>query len=70
MKVFWWNGGLHLEPVGDGEREALLALTANVRVLELVEPALQIATGPIGAVSVHDEQAVGRVQPSLNPDPI
>ena len=38
MKVFWWQGGVHVEPENDQERTALKVLTdtANVKA-ELIE---------------------------------
>ena len=36
MKVFWLNGGLHIEPESDVEAEALLVLTRAWR-MELPE---------------------------------
>jgi hypothetical protein len=30
MRIFWHQGGLHIEPESDLERNALVALTANI----------------------------------------
>ncbi len=30
MRIFWHQGGLHIEPEGDKERVALAALTENI----------------------------------------
>jgi hypothetical protein len=64
MKVYWWNGGLHLEPQNDAERSALVALTKNVRTLELVQINSGVPTGPIAAIERHDEQAVAGIHPA------
>jgi hypothetical protein len=32
MRIFWLNGGLHLEPESDVESEALLLLTGNLKI--------------------------------------
>jgi hypothetical protein len=43
MKVFWWQGGLHLEPELSTESEALKVLTDN---LKLVDISQDVPTGP------------------------
>ena len=30
MKIYWWQGGVHLEPETDEEREALFILTTQL----------------------------------------
>jgi hypothetical protein len=34
MKVFWHQGGLHIEPESDRERSALVTLTENMKLYE------------------------------------
>jgi hypothetical protein len=68
MRIFWWNGGLHIEPVTDGERDALLALTTHVRRLELTQLGSEVLGSPVVAVAGHNEQAVGGVHGAVRPD--
>jgi hypothetical protein len=32
MQIFWWNGGLHVEPETDSDRYVLMGLTAALRI--------------------------------------
>ena len=45
MKVFWWQGGLHIQPKGSEERKSLIVLA---RALNLVEVEEERSTLPIG----------------------
>ena len=35
MKVYWWQGGLHLEPENDEERKALQRITQDLKLIDL-----------------------------------
>lgn len=58
MKVFWWQGGLHLEPETSSETSALQTLWSG---LSRVEVDHGVLGGPVTAIPVHDQQPVGRV---------
>jgi len=55
IRVFWWQGGLHLEPQTDEQRELLVSLA---RVLELAEFDHQVHSGPIVSVELRDQKPV------------
>ena len=38
MKVFWWQGGLHLEPASQVERDAVIVLLKSIGVGDEVVP--------------------------------
>lgn len=41
MKIFWWQGGIHIEPESDVESEALLVALQNIhyeRIKEVDRP--------------------------------
>ena len=52
IRVFWWQGGLHLEPQTDEQRELLVSLQ---RVLELAEFDHQVHAGPAASVEFGDQ---------------
>jgi hypothetical protein len=58
MRVFWWQGGLHVEPNGPIELAALKVLCEGLNVGELSH---EVHGGPIAAIPVHDQQAVAGV---------
>lgn len=58
MKVFWWQGGLHLEPASEDESVALEGL---VKLLGGVQIDHRILAGPVGAVETDNQQPVVRV---------
>ena len=61
MKVYWWQGGLHLEPESRSEAEALDLVASNLHAVQINEGA---ATGPVlgnlcdqkPIVSVHERK--------------
>jgi hypothetical protein len=55
IRVFWWQGGLHLEPQTDEQRELLVSLC---RFLELAKLGHQVHSSPAATVEFSDEQAV------------
>lgn len=57
MKVFWWQGGVHIEPENDEDRVALLAITA-VLPWNGIRVGNEVPTGPAGSVKLSDEKAV------------
>ena len=56
IRVFWWQGGLHIEPQTDEQRAALVGLwgllSEDVRIDHGVHP------GPVGAVQADDQEPV------------
>ena len=55
MKVYWWQGGIHIEPESAKEREALFYLTER---LKLVQIGHGIEKSPFGTVETGDQQSV------------
>lgn len=55
MKVYWWQGGLHLEPESQEEREALHLLTSRLNFIDLRE---EVPSGPVGPVKGIDQNSV------------
>ena len=37
MKIFWWQGGVHIDPENQEEREALIVLLDNLKILDVKE---------------------------------
>lgn len=54
MRVFWSNGGLHLEPEGDQERVALLALAGNITVGVPSETVIPGGTCELGSEDFYE----------------
>ena len=55
MKIYWWQGGVQIEPESEKEREALFYLTEH---LDLVRIGHGIEISPIGTVETGDQQSV------------
>jgi hypothetical protein len=55
IRVFWWQGGLHLEPQTDEQRQQLVSL---LRVLGGVRVDHESHASPIGAVHALDEKPI------------
>lgn len=55
IRVFWWQGGLHIEPQTDEQRALLVGLW---KMLDGVRVDHEVHTGPICAVERRDEQPV------------
>ena len=49
MRVFWWQGGLHLEPQTDAECTALQRLQEALAGFGSVETSFQVLAGPAAA---------------------
>ena len=52
MKIFWWQGGLHVEPENDDERKALLTLS---NTLDGVDLGQELLSGPSNAIDGNDQ---------------
>ena len=59
MKVYWWQGGVHIEPESQEEREALYFLTNK---LNLVNLSHEIPAGPVGPIKGINQEPVVAVQ--------
>ena len=55
MKMFWWQGGLHLEPKSKEEGEALELLTSNLQFTNLRN---KIPSGPLRVFEGNNQDAV------------
>ena len=54
MKVYWWQGGVHVEPENDKDRAALMALTAHLPG-NGVRVGGEAVTGPVSPVELGDK---------------
>ncbi len=52
MRFSWWQGGLHVEPDSDGERQMLTVLYEALQCADLGN---EVLPGPSGAVDGNDE---------------
>jgi hypothetical protein len=53
MRIYWWQGGLHVEPENERERSALFTLseaTVHGQVPELLVQNASGSTAPSGSV--------------------
>lgn len=66
MNVLWWQGGVHIEPENEREREALKTL---VESLHLIESRQQVVPGPVGTIDRHHQDAVVAVHELPQPIP-
>ena len=55
MKVYWWNGGLHVEPEDDTERTALGVVVDSLNVVEFDQ---EVLPRPVGVIDPRDEHPV------------
>jgi hypothetical protein len=55
MKIFWWQGGLHIEPESKAEHEAIKILAESLNLVH-VNPRLE--TGPITGNLCHDNTVI------------
>ena len=55
MKIYWWQGGVHIEPESAKEREALCKFT---ELLDVVRVCDGVERSPIGAVETGNQQSV------------
>lgn len=62
MRIFWLNGGLHVEPNDDAERSALSILAES---LEFVDVDQGVPRSPIGIVNARNEQSIVTVNEPL-----
>lgn len=56
MKVFWWNGGVQIQPESDVETEALLDRDLLVRVIDLLRELDANQTKPDAVIPVTPRQ--------------
>ncbi len=57
MKVFWWQGGLHLEPESGEEAKALESIVTGLHVVDINQ---SVPSGPIEA-NLGDKNSVIRM---------
>ena len=55
MKVYWWQGGVYIEPELTEEREALFTLTKS---LNLVDVDQNIPGSPTGVLKGNNKESV------------
>ena len=55
MKAYWWQGGVHIEPESDADRDTLVTF---VNFLNVVRVEHQIPGGPIVAIKTGNEQPI------------
>ena len=51
MRIFWWQGGLHVEPSTDVERDALEVLRSSLEGGVWVRH--EVGTSPIGTIKAR-----------------
>ena len=51
MQVYWWQGGVHVEPESDDERAALFTLAET---LNLTDVSQEVDTGPVATIQTGD----------------
>ena len=56
MKVFWWQGGLHLEPENSEDASALRVLSSSLHIVDVVK---NVNTGPICGDLRNEKPVVG-----------
>jgi len=57
MKVFWWQGGLHIQPESHKEAEALVAVVDSLNLVDVDESP---TTGPISG-HLANQNSVSRM---------
>ena len=62
MRIYWWQGGLHIEPDTDTDRAALEILSDS---LKLANVGQGVPGGPIGPIDLDNHQSVIRIDESL-----
>ena len=55
IRVFWWQGGVHIEPQTDEHRAMLVSLC---EALQSVRVDHSVHAGPVRAVHAHDQQSI------------
>ena len=55
MKIYWWQGGVHIEPESAKERESLCNFTEHLNISQ-IGPGIE--RSPIGTVETGDQQSV------------
>jgi hypothetical protein len=60
MKVFWWQGGLHLEPENKNEAQALVTVIESLNFIDIDQSS---ATSPLeGLLAGIKDMVEGRVR--------
>lgn len=54
MKIYWWQGGIHLEPESGEDRDALMRLWNAERVQPAPSPTRSGSTGEVGIEFIND----------------
>ena len=55
MKIYWWQDGVHVKPETEEEREALLVMTKNLDITNLID---EVPTSPVVTVDRNDQYPV------------
>ena len=55
MKIFWWQGGLQVEPVSNNERQLLAALYESLKAADFGR---EVRASPVAVVDGHDQESV------------
>ena len=58
MKIFWWQGGVHIEPETHEERKTLGVLFKNIKTVEQVNTAL------VGGLYRNNQESIVNVNNS------
>jgi hypothetical protein len=59
MKVFWWQGGLHIEPESDEDRHVLSVLAQCVKLSTLVgSHGTQVVSGASGSATSAAQKSI------------
>ena len=55
MKMYWWQGGLHLESESTEEGKAIDFFISNLKFTKFED---EVPAGPVGAIERNDQKAV------------
>ena len=55
MRIFWWQGGVHIHPETDEESDALLVITKSLESAQFNDG---IPSSPTGTIQTDDDQSV------------
>lgn len=59
MRVFWWQGGLHLQPATDSERSILNGLYESLQTADFGH---EVHSSPIRLVEAGHQEPVIRIE--------
>jgi hypothetical protein len=63
MRIFWWQGGVHIEPKNSDEARKLVEIMETLKNLEITDPQESIPTSP--GAKLDDQQSVVGVNQAL-----